>query len=199
MFAFEYKNYENSEENNAMNITTPLTKDVIHTLRCGDNVTISGYISTARDAAHKRMYESAMNNEELPFDLKDQIIYYVGPCPAKPGNVIGSCGPTTSYRMDAYAPLLISMGLGAMIGKGLRSDEVKQKCIECGAVYLGALGGGGALLSNHITEAEVIAYDDLGTEAIRRLTVKDFPATVIIDSAGNDLYEIGKKEYRDMP
>ena len=181
-----------------MNITLPITKDKIKNLRAGDSVYLTGKIYTARDAAHKRMTEALENGENLPFDINGAVIYYAGPCPAKPGEVIGSCGPTTSYRMDAYAPTLISLGLGAMIGKGQRNDAVKEACIKCGCIYFGAIGGGGALLAGCVKSSEVIAYDDLGTEAIRFLTVENFPVTVIIDSLGNDLYETGKIKYRNL-
>ena len=150
---------------------------------------ISGEIYTARDAAHKRMIETLESGGTLPFPIQDQIIYYAGPTPAKPGQVIGSCGPTTSGRMDAYAPKLIRLGLTGMIGKGLRSDEVAEAMQENGAVYFGAVGGAGALIAKSVTAAEVVAYEDLGTEAVRRLTVKDFPAVVIIDRYGENLYE----------
>ena len=172
-----------------INIETPLTLDKVKSLKCGDSVLISGEIYTARDAAHKRMIEQLKNGEELPFEIKDKIIYYAGPTPAKPGQVIGSCGPTTSGRMDAYAPALIRLGLTGMIGKGERTDDVVSAMTQCGSVYFGAIGGAGALIAKSITSAEVIAYDDLGTEAVRRLTVKDFPAVVIIDSEGNNLYK----------
>ncbi|MBQ7902001.1 MAG: Fe-S-containing hydro-lyase [Clostridia bacterium] len=178
-----------------MNITTPLTAEKIKNLKIGDKVTITGTIYTGRDAAHKRLCEAIDRGEELPFDVKDAIIYYVGPCPHREGQVIGSCGPTTSYRMDAYAPKLIELGLRGMIGKGERNDNVKNAIVEHGAVYFGAIGGAGALLAKHVTASEVIAYDDLGTEAIRRLTVKDFPVTVVIDSAGADLYIQGKAAF----
>ncbi len=181
-----------------MNITTPITEEVLKNLKSGDNITISGVIYTARDAAHKRMCEALECGEELPFDVQGQVIYYVGPCPSKPGEVIGSCGPTTSYRMDAYAPRLIKLGLKGMIGKGLRSDEVKKACTEFGCVYFGAIGGAGALLSQHVKKSEIIAYDDLGTEAVRKLTVENFPVTVIMDIYGNDLYETGKNKYRNI-
>ncbi len=181
-----------------MNITTPVEKDVLKSLKSGDTVTLTGKIYTARDAAHKRMCEALSRGESLPFDVDGQVIYYVGPCPAKEGEIIGSCGPTTSYRMDAYAPTLISLGLGAMIGKGKRSDEVKKACEEYGCVYFGAIGGAGALLASHVKKSEIIAYDDLGTEAIRSLTVEDFPLTVIIDTNGNDLYETGKNKFKEI-
>lgn len=169
-------------------ITTPLTTDKVKALKSGDSVLITGEIYTARDAAHKRMIEQLESGGELPFDIKDKIIYYAGPTPAKPGYVIGSCGPTTSGRMDAYAPKLIALGLTGMIGKGERSNEVVGAMKNYGAVYFGAIGGAGALIAKSVKKAEVIAYDDLGTEAIRRLTVEDFPAVVVIDSEGNNLY-----------
>lgn len=178
-------------------LKTPLTKEKINELQAGDRVLISGTIYTARDAAHKRMVEALENGQKLPFDIRDQIIYYAGPCPARPGQVIGSCGPTTSGRMDAYAPLLIRKGLTGMIGKGLRSAQVVEAMIECGAVYFGAIGGAGALIAETVTAEEVVAYDDLGTEAVRKLNVEKFPAIVIIDCKGNNLYEIGRKQYLD--
>ena len=155
-------------------------------------------IYTARDAAHKRLCELAAQGKELPLDVKDSVIYFVGPTPAKPGEVIGSAGPTTAYRMDAYSPTLIRLGLTGMIGKGKRSPEVIDAMKECGAVYFGAIGGCGALLSRCIKKAEIIAYEDLGAEAIRRLEVEDFPAIVIIDSEGNNLYEMGRKAYLEQ-
>ena len=179
-----------------MEIKTPLTKDMVRELKAGDVVKITGYIYTARDAAHKRMTEAAANGEKLPFDPENQIIYYVGPTPAKPGQVIGSAGPTTSGRMDAYAPKMMELGLTGMIGKGKRTDAVKEAMEEYGAVYFAATGGAAALISSHIKEAEVIAYDDLGTEAVRKLYVEDFSAVVVIDSFGNDLYETEKLKYR---
>lgn len=179
-------------------ITAPLTEEVIKTLRAGDSVLISGTIYTARDAAHERMTNNFKNGEPFPIELKNQVIYYAGPCPAKPGEVIGSCGPTTAGRMDAYTPLLLDNGLGAMIGKGARNkavvDAMKRNC----AVYFGAIGGAGALIAQAIKKAELIAYDDLGTEAIRRLEVIDFPAVVLIDCDGNDLYEMGQAQYREI-
>ncbi len=179
-------------------IETPFTKDKIKALKAGDSVLITGVIYTARDAAHKRMTENFKNGEPFPIDLTDNTIYYAGPCPAKPGEVIGSCGPTTAGRMDAYTPLLLDNGLGCMIGKGARSAEVVDAMKRNCAVYLGAVGGAGALIAESVKKAEVIAYDDLGTEAIRRLEVEDFPAVVLIDSEGNDLYEIGQKKYREI-
>lgn len=177
-------------------ITAPLDAVTTASLRYGDNVLISGVVYTGRDAAHKKMIETLDRGEALPFDPEGQVIYFVGPAPAKPGKVIGSAGPTTSGRMDAYSPRLLAKGLKGMIGKGLRSEEVKRAITENGAVYFGAIGGAGALLASCIKEAEVIAYPELGTEAVRRLVVEDLPAVVLIDSLGQDLYEIGKKQYR---
>lgn len=176
-------------------LTTPLTRDQARQLRSGDTVRLTGVIYTARDAAHKRLVELVQAGKPLPFDVKDATIYYVGPTPAKPGQAIGSAGPTTSYRMDAYAPTLIALGETGMIGKGKRSDEVIAAMKEHGAVYFGAIGGAGALLSKCIKKAELVAYEDLGAEAIRRLEVEDFPVVVIIDSQGNNLYESGRKDY----
>lgn len=170
-------------------LTTPITRDTVRGLKAGDRVLISGTIYTARDAAHKRLLEELAAGKESPVELENLTIYYAGPAPAKPGQVIGSCGPTTSGRMDAYAPTLISMGQTAMIGKGERSAEVIDAMKKYGAVYFGAIGGAGALIAKSITSAEVIAYDDLGAEAIRRLTVSDFPAIVVIDSNGTSLYD----------
>ena len=179
----------------AISITTPLTREKVATLKSGDSVLITGVIYTARDAAHKRLCELVAQGKELPMDVKDSIIYFVGPTPTRPGEAIGSAGPTTSYRMDAYSPILIAEGQTGMIGKGKRSPEVVAAMKEHGAVYFGAIGGCGALLSNCIKKAEVIAYEDLGAEAIRRLEVEDFPVIVIIDSEGNNLYETGRAEY----
>ena len=180
-------------------ITTPLTLEQVKDLKCGDSVLISGVIYTARDAAHKRLCELVAQGKELPFDPKDSVIYYVGPAPAKGNQVIGSAGPTTSYRMDAYSPTLIALGQRGMIGKGKRSPEVIAAMKEHGAVYFGAIGGAGALLSRCIKKAEIIADDYLPKsrveEALRRLEVEDLPAFVIIDSEGNNLYETGRKEY----
>ncbi|MBZ4646532.1 MAG: fumB [Clostridia bacterium] len=181
-----------------IHIQTPLTKDKLKDLKAGDSVLISGTIYTGRDAAHKRMIEALEKGEALPFDIENQIIYYVGPCPAKPGQVIGSCGPTTSGRMDAYAPLLIEKGLTGMIGKGLRSKQVIDAMTQYGAVYFGAIGGAGALIAKTVKSEEIVAYEDLGTEAIRKLTVEKFPAVVIIDSKGNNLYETGRKQYESI-
>jgi len=179
----------------AMKITAPLTREDARKLKAGDSCLISGVIYTARDAAHKRLCELVAEGKELPLDVKDAIIYFVGPTPAKEGQAIGSAGPTTSYRMDAYSPTLIREGLTGMIGKGKRGPEVVAAMKEQGAVYFGAIGGCGALLSKCIKKAEVIAYEDLGAEAIRRLEVEDFPAIVIIDSEGNNLYETGRAAY----
>lgn len=170
-------------------IDVPFNREVADTLTAGDYVYLSGIIYTARDAAHKRMQESLDKNEALPIDIKDQIIYYMGPSPAREGKVIGSAGPTTASRMDKYAPNLMDLGLIGMIGKGKRTQAVKDAMMRNGTVYFAAVGGAGALLSKCITSAEVVAYDDLGTEAIRKLTVKDFPVIVVMDSKGNNLYE----------
>lgn len=179
----------------AIPINTPLTRETARTLKAGDSCLISGVIYTARDAAHKRLCELLEAGKPLPLDIKDSIVYFVGPTPARPGEAIGSAGPTTSYRMDAYSPALIAVGQTGMIGKGKRGPEVIDAMKTHGAVYFGAIGGCGALLSKCIKKAEVIAYDDLGAEAIRRLEVEDFPVIVIIDSNGNNLYEIGRSQY----
>ena len=179
-----------------VNIKSPLDEETIKKLKAGDQVFISGIIYTARDAAHKRLVEALDKGEKLPFDLTKQTVYYMGPSPAKPGQVIGSAGPTTSGRMDSYAPRLMAAGLKGMIGKGNRSQEVKDAIIKYKAVYFAAIGGAGALISRSIKKAEVIAYEDLGAEAIRRLEVEDFPATVINDIYGGDLYEQGKAKYQ---
>ena len=176
-------------------ITTPFTEETARTLKAGDCVLISGEILTGRDAAHDRLFELLAQGKPLPVEVENTIMYYVGPSPTKPGKAIGSAGPTTSYRMDAYAPALIEKGLRGMIGKGFRSAVVIQTMKTFGGVYFGAIGGAGALLAKCVEKAEVIAYEDLGTEAIHRLTVKDFPAVVVIDSEGNNLYETGRKEY----
>ena len=178
-------------------ITAPITKETAKSLHAGDYVYVTGTIYTARDAAHKRMDEALDRGEELPIDIKNQAIYYMGPSPAREGQVIGSAGPTTSSRMDKYTPLLLENGLKGMIGKGKRSDNVIESMYKNNAVYFAAIGGAGALLSKCIKKAEVIAYDDLGTEAIRKLTVKDFPAIVVIDAEGNNLYETAVKEYNE--
>ena len=179
----------------AVSIKAPINREEVRTLRSGDSCLLSGVIYTARDAAHKRLCELAAQGKDLPFDIKDSVIYFVGPTPARPGEVIGSAGPTTSYRMDAYSPALIALGQTGMIGKGKRSPEVVAAMKEHGAVYFGAIGGCGALLSRCIKKAEIIAYEDLGAEAIRRLEVEKFPVVVIIDSEGNNLYETGKRNY----
>lgn len=177
-------------------ISTPLNDSIINDLHSSDYVYITGTIYTARDAAHKRMYEAIENGEELPFDVKDNIIYYMGPSPAREGRPIGSAGPTTATRMDKYAPALLDLGLKGMIGKGKRRKDVKDSMIKNNAVYFAAVGGAGAILSKCIEESEVIAYDDLGTEAIRKLKVKDFPVIVVIDREGNDLYETAALKYK---
>ncbi|MGL6121048.1 MAG: Fe-S-containing hydro-lyase, partial [Fusobacteriaceae bacterium] len=174
-------------------ILTPLTKEQITGLKSGDSVLITGYIYTARDAAHSRLYNLLQEGKELPFELKGQIIYYVGPTPAKPGQVIGSAGPTTSYRMDTYAPALLDAGLKGMIGKGKRDKTVKESMIKNHGVYFAATGGAAALIAKTIKSSEMIAYEDLGAEAIRKLYVEDFPAIVINDVYGGDLYIEGQK------
>lgn len=176
-------------------IKSPISKEEIAGLKAGDYVYITGTIYTARDAAHKRMYEALQTGESLPVEMKNNIIYYMGPSPAREGRPIGSAGPTTSSRMDKYAPALLDLGLMGMIGKGKRNQEVKEAIVRNGAVYFAAVGGAGALLSKSITDSEVVAYDDLGTEAIRKLTVVNFPAIVVMDSKGNDLYETAVKEF----
>ena len=180
-----------------MNIETPLKKDDIEKLKAGDIVKISGIIYTARDAAHKKMCELLENNQELPFEPEGAVIYYVGPAPEKPGQIIGSAGPTTSGRMDAYTPLLLEKGLKGMIGKGERSDEVKSAIVKNKAVYFAAAGGAAALISKAIISSRVIAWEELGTEAVRELVVKDFPVIVINDIHGNDLYIEGQEKYRE--
>ena len=179
-------------------ITAPINKETARSLHAGDYVYITGTMYTARDAAHKRMYEILQKGGELPVDWKDQVIYYMGPSPAREGRPIGSAGPTTASRTDKYAPQLLDLGLGAMVGKGKRSQAVIDAIVRNGSVYFAAVGGAGALLSKCITSAEVVAYDDLGTEAIRKLTVENFPAIVVIDSEGNNLYETAIKEYRKV-
>lgn len=176
-------------------INVPLSNEDAKALRSGDYVYLTGTIYTARDAAHKRMYEALEKGEKLPIDMMNNVIYYMGPSPAREGRAIGSAGPTTASRMDKYAPRLLDLGLKGMIGKGKRSDEVKDAIVRNGAVYFAAVGGAGALLSRSIVDSEVIAYDDLGTEAIRKLTVKNFPAIVVIDAEGNNLYETAILEY----
>ncbi len=180
----------------AKKITLPLTGETLEELKAGDNVLLTGVIYAARDAAHKRMAEALDQGKPLPFDIKGQTIYYMGPSPAKPGQPIGSAGPTTSGRMDVYSPRLIAEGLKGMIGKGMRSQAVKDAMKKHKAVYLGAIGGAGALISKSIKKSEVIAYEELGADAIRRLEVEDFPATVINDIYGGDLCQEGKARYR---
>ena len=179
----------------AIRLTTPLTDADVEKLKIGDRVILSGVLYTARDAAHARRVDLIEKGEELPFDPQGQVIYFVGPTPPPPGRVIGSAGPTTSYRMDSYSPILISKGLKGMIGKGKRSKEVVESMKEHKAVYFGATGGTGALISGCIKEAEVIAYEDLGPEAIRKLVVEDFPLIVVNDAHGGDLYEKGRALY----
>ena len=176
-------------------IRTPFTREMARELKSGDSCLITGTIYTARDAAHKRLCELVEQGKPLPLDVENSIIYFVGPTPAKPGQAIGSAGPTTAYRMDAYSPTMIRIGQTGMIGKGKRNDEVIAAMKEHGAVYFGAIGGCGALLSKCIKKAEVIAYDDLGAEAIRKLEVENFPVVVIIDSEGNNLYQTGREAY----
>lgn len=176
-------------------IKVPISREDARNLKAGDYVYLTGIIYTARDAAHKRMDETLNEGFKLPIDMNNNIIYYMGPSPAREGRPIGSAGPTTSSRMDKYAPRLLDMGLTGMIGKGKRSVQVKEAIIRNGAVYFAAVGGAGALLSKSIVSSRVIAYDDLGTESIRELEVKDFPVIVVIDSKGNDLYETAVKEY----
>lgn len=178
------------------NISAPISDKEAKSLRAGDYVYITGTIYTARDAAHKRMSEALAAGEPLPIDMKNNIIYYMGPSPAREGRPIGSAGPTTASRMDKYAPDLLDLGLKGMIGKGKRTQQVKDAIIRNGAVYFAAVGGAGALLSQRIKKSEVIAYEDLGTEAIRKLEVENFPVIVVIDSEGNNLYETAINEYR---
>ncbi len=177
-------------------VNVPLSPEDAASLRAGDYVYLTGTIYTARDAAHKRMYESLQKGEDLPLEMKNNVIYYMGPSPAREGRPIGSAGPTTASRMDKYAPALLDLGLLGMIGKGKRSEDVKAAIVRNGAVYFAAVGGAGALLSRSITESEVIAYEDLGTEAVRRLKVENFPVIVVIDSQGSNLYETAVQEYR---
>ncbi|SNX53844.1 Fe-S-containing hydro-lyase [Thermoanaerobacterium sp. RBIITD] len=177
-------------------INTPLTDDILKDLKAGDFVLITGKILTARDAAHKRMIDAINKGEKLPVVINNQIIYYVGPCPAKPSQVVGSCGPTTSGRMDAYTPKLLELGLKGMIGKGYRSKEVIEAMKKYHAVYFTAIGGAGALLSERVKKAKVLAYEDLGPEAIHEFTIDDFPVIVTIDMYGNNLYESEREKYR---
>lgn len=178
-------------------LTTPLTEEKVKGLKAGDSILLSGVIYTGRDAAHKRLVDLIDEGKELPIDVKDAIIYYVGPTPAKPGMAFGSGGPTTSYRMDAYTPQLLDLGLKGMIGKGLRNQEVINSMKKNSAVYFGAIGGAAALIGKSVRKAEIICYEDLGAEAIRRLEVEDLPLVVVIDSEGNNLYEQGQKAYVD--
>jgi fumarate hydratase subunit beta len=180
----------------ARRIELPLTGDLLETLHVGDELLLTGTMYVGRDAAHKKMIEALRQGKPLPFDPKGQVIYFMGPTPARPGKIIGSAGPTSSYRMDTYSPELIARGLKGMIGKGMRSREVKEAMKKFKAVYLGAIGGAGALLSACIRKVEVIAYEELGTEALRRIEVLDFPVTVVNDIHGADLYEMGRTRYR---
>lgn len=179
-------------------INVPFSKEDIDQLKAGDYIYLSGILYSARDAAHNRMYESMIKGDKLPISLENNVIYYLGPSPARPGNVIGSAGPTTSSRMDKYTPLMLDSGLKGMIGKGKRSKEVIDAIRKNGAVYMAAIGGAGALLSKCIKEAEVVAYDDLGTEAIRRLVIEDLPVVVVIDKDGNNLYETAVEQYKEI-
>jgi len=182
----------------AIKVTIPIDENLLPSLKAGERVLLSGTIYTARDAAHKRMSEALEKGEDLPFNIEGQTIYYVGPTPAKPGQVIGSAGPTTSGRMDKYTPSLLDRGLKGMIGKGYRSKEVIDSMKKNKAVYFAAIGGSGALIARSIKTMEVIAYEDLGPEAIYKLTVRDFPAVVIIDSNGTDWYQLGKQKFNDQ-
>ncbi len=184
-----------TEERMDKHISVPLTDEAAGLLRAGDYVYLTGVIYTARDAAHKRMYEALEQGKKLPFDMKNNVIYYMGPSPAREGRPIGSAGPTTASRMDKYAPALLELGLRGMIGKGKRNQAVKDAVVRNGAVYFAAVGGAGALLSKSIISSEVIAYDDLGTEAIRKLEVRDFPVIVVMDAEGNDLYATATQAY----
>lgn len=187
---------KDSAMSETVRLTTPLSDKDVEKLRVGDRILISGILYTGRDAAHKRMVDLLDRGEELPFDIWGQVIYYVGPSPPRPGYPIGSAGPTTSYRMDAYSPRLMEQGLKGMVGKGMRSREVIDAMKRYRCVYMAAVGGAGALLSKSIKKAEVIAYDDLGPEAIRRLEVENFPVILVNDIRGNDLYEEGSKKYQ---
>jgi fumarate hydratase subunit beta len=179
-----------------LEIISPLDPEVVEKLRAGDQVLVSGIVYSARDSAHKRLVESLNKGEELPFDIKGQTIYYMGPSPAKPGNVIGAAGPTTSGRMDVYAPRLLEKGLKGMIGKGSRSEAVKEAIKKYKAIYFAATGGAGALISKSVKKVDIIAYEDLGAEAIRRIEVKNLPAVVINDTYGGDLYQEGRAKYQ---
>jgi len=177
-------------------VTTPLDDGIVNQLKAGDLILLSGEIYTARDEAHKRMIESLNRGEKLPFEIRNSVIYYVGPCPPKPGQVVGSCGPTTSGRMDKYTPVLIELGLKGMIGKGYRSKEVIEAMKKYKAVYFTAIGGAGALLAQKVKKAEIVAYEDLGTEAIYKFLVEDLPVIVTIDIYGSNLYEIEREKYK---
>lgn len=176
-------------------LTAPMTKEVARSLHCGDTVLFTGTIYTARDAAHKRLVELLDAGKPLPFDIDGAVIYYAGPTPGQKGHAVGACGPTTSYRMDAYAPRMIAAGSTGMIGKGKRSPEVIDAMKQHGAVYFAAIGGAGALLAQRVKKAEIVAYEDLGAEAVRRFEVEDFPVIVVIDAQGNNLYETGRRDY----
>jgi fumarate hydratase subunit beta len=180
----------------ARRVELPLSDDVVESLHTGDDLLLTGVMYVGRDAAHKRMIDTLESGERLPVDLKGQVIYFMGPTPARPGNITGSAGPTSSYRMDAYSPRLLAEGLKGMIGKGMRSREVREAMKEYSAVYLGAIGGAGALISRCIRRVEVVAYDDLGAEALRRIEVQNLPVTVVNDIYGGDLYEEGRARYR---
>ena len=179
-------------------ITAPITKETAKSLHAGDYVYVTGTIYTARDAAHKRMYEALQNGETLPFDIEGNVIYYMGPSPAREGRPIGSAGPTTASRMDKYTPALLELGMRGMIGKGRRTEAVRESMMKNQAVYFAAVGGAGALLSKSILQAEVIAYEDLGTEAIRKLEIKDFPVIVVMDCEGNNLYDMAIEQYKEI-
>lgn len=179
-------------------INVPFDADIVKELKAGDYVYLTGTIYTARDAAHKRMYEALQKGEELPFDIEGNVIYYMGPSPAREGRPIGSAGPTTASRMDKYTPALLDLGMRGMIGKGRRTEAVRESIMKNQAVYFAAVGGAGALLSKSIMQAEVIAYEDLGTEAIRKLEVKNFPAIVVMDCEGNNLYDMAIEQYKEI-
>lgn len=179
-------------------INVPFDADIVKELKVGDYVYLTGTIYTARDAAHKRMYEALQKGEELPFDIEGNVIYYMGPSPAREGRPIGSAGPTTASRMDKYTPALLDLGMRGMIGKGRRTEAVRESIMKNQAVYFAAVGGAGALLSKSIMQAEVIAYEDLGTEAIRKLEVKNFPAIVVMDCEGNNLYDMAIEQYKEI-
>ena len=179
-------------------INVPFDADIVKELKAGDYVYLTGTIYTARDAAHKRMYEALQNGETLPFDIEGNVIYYMGPSPAREGRPIGSAGPTTASRMDKYTPALLELGMRGMIGKGRRTEPVRESMMKNQAVYFAAVGGAGALLSKSILQAEVIAYEDLGTEAIRKLEIKDFPVIVVMDCEGNNLYDMAIEQYKEI-